>query len=374
MRMRIPPGIVLLAFACSWNAPTVRAVDSDFDAKFAEVRVLYENRQYLKLEQALASLARIDAPRILKAIESLEASARSRAQLVVFGAWARQDLRAAFAWATAHEKHFLVRSEFAYATAAARDLTILDEALVAYGAARTLNGQPAQSGARYTEDAQWVAYRNAEAWAQVDPAVIIEWARGLTARGFPAGTQQGALSGAVRALAKRSPAETFQWLETGVFMDPALDPNRNVQRGLYQAFAEAVIESAGVEAAEAYFRKQPNKRDYYMAYPPLLHALANTAPERVETWLNIMEDRGFRSSAAIRSIEAVKDIRPDLAVKWQVLYSDPPNQKRWFTRLQSLLISWAARDAEAALAFVEHAPRLTPEQRVALKMAIEPKP
>lgn len=362
-----------LGLACAATAPA-QTTASDFDALVVELPALYRDGHYLKLEDVLASLGRSNPTRAIAAIKSLKPELPPRASEVVFGAWARQDLRAAFAWARDNEPAFLGRVQFIRALAAGRDLSILEETLIALGASQTPGAiQPEARGGRGMQSVFFVQLAARE-WAKVDPEAIIAWARTATERKFSGDIQAKAFTGIIFVLAQKSPTETFQWLETGIFVDPALDPTRNGPRGFYQAFVEGVVVGSSVEAAEAYFQDKPAKPDYAMAYSALAKALAKTAPERIERWVAAIEDPFFKAGAVIEPVNYLRETRPKLAADLFVKYSRNLSTPRGQADLRAMMLAWAEKDAPAALAFLETAPRLTPENRAALKAAIAPNP
>lgn len=380
MRTRIPIGVILLLLLCAWMAPLAQAATPpepaapEFDRLAAQIPDLYRERHYLKLEQVFATLARLDPPRALATIKTLEPAARRRASIVVLSTWARQDIDQALAWSKENDPTLMQRMEFAYACVATGNLQILDKVLIAVGAGQNPSSQTDRNFNTQAASAAMFARPLASEWAKVDPAPIIDWARGLTSRGFSWDVQHNALMGITRVLAEKSPAETFQWIETGIFIDPQLDPARNVPRGLYQSFVEGVVHVSSPEAAAAYFQGKPWKRDYAMAYGALARAFTKTAPDRVAEWLEAIEDPMFQNPAANQPAFELRDTRPDLSAQLMVKYGYDPNEERTLPRVRQIIVAWAAKDAKAALAFVETAPRLTPESRAALISAINPTP
>jgi hypothetical protein len=382
-RTSLTIGAILLGFVGSGLVPFANATQAkenvapQFETLAAQIPELYLDRRYLKLEHLLATLARLDPPRALKLVKTLEREAQFRASIVVLSAWLRQDADKALAWAKENNPGVLRRMEIAYACVATGDLQILDKVLLAAGAGGPPRSQTDRSMDRRSaegEAAAMFARPLAAEWAKVDPAPVVEWARGLTSRGFSWDVQYHALLGVVRVLAEKSPAETFDWLQKGIFIDPQLDPARNVPRGLYQSFVEGVVQGSSPEAAAAYFHDKPNKPDYALAYGALARTFAKTAPERVAEWLDAIEDPRFRNSASTMPVFELRDTRPDMAAELMVKYGSDPNHERTLTRLRQIIVSWAIKDAKAALAFVENAPHLTPESRAALKSAINPTP
>jgi hypothetical protein len=330
-------------------APPPASPAESIDSLAADLAALDQQKSSQEFDRLLARLAKLDPLRTLSLVPSLNPTLQNLAKEVILSTWMHDAPRVALEWAKLNFPDFLNYGGYVDACVDLRDISLVEIGLLQ---------SPEGSGKNFA------IRRLTQQWAKVDPTFITSWAQNLTARGFSGIVGIYAVSGALRELARDAPGDAMQWIERAPVTDP------NMRRLYFQAVAQGVNETGGVEAVEKLFRLQPNNPDYHLAMTVIAQELAVKAPERVSEFLSVLENPGLRLSALSDAAMTIARTQPDLAAQLFVSYYPDLKAERFIPNLQRYVTVWAAKDPEAALHFVDTAPQLTPANRQQLKNAV----
>ena len=176
----------------------------------------------------------------------------------------------------------------------------------------------------------------AEAWAQRDPLLAIEWAQGLNAN-----ERTGALEAALGSWAQSSP------VEAALFIDELPQAQRTENQVSRVAHEWSLRDPA---SAAEWLGNQPDDGGKVNSIWEVMSRWMRADPEAASTWLSQQPRGQSYDNGADSLVVAIYESDPVAAIQWTATISDRSNRS---VRIEDILKSWHGNAPEAAQAWAK---------------------